>query len=88
MESETRIDITGRIGDMFPIQNPEWPMYSFGRPAYILWNEIANALVKKGWTEDEIKYWLQSKDTRWALDWSLGDMIREVAIKYAEGISK
>ena len=62
-------------------------MYSYDRPAYMLWNAIANVLINKGWTEDEIREWLQSKATRWALDGDLGEMIREVGEKYAEKLS-
>jgi hypothetical protein len=70
-------DITGKIGPLYPeaIPNPcEWPMYSFARPAYILWNAIAAELHAMKWTDTEIKAWLQAKDTRWALDGDLGDI--------------
>ena len=73
---------------MFPNTNPEWPMYSFSRPAWLLWNAIANGLIEKGWTEEEIKFWLQSKDTRWALDGDLGEEIEKLGKKYARKIEK
>jgi len=83
------IDITSRVGELFPSEKPaEWPMYSFSRPAWLLWNAIANALIEKGWTEDEIKFWLQSKDTRWALDGSLGESIVKLGREYAQKITK
>ena len=77
------IDITGKIGSMFPNEKPEWPMYSFDRAAHILWNTIANEMVKLGYSEDEIKQYLQSKSTRWALDGDLGDMLELVGQEYA-----
>lgn len=79
-------DITGKIGELYSIRNPEWPMYSFGRPAYILWNAIGEALTAKGWTEDQIRDWLQSKSPRWALDNDLGDTLRAIGKTYAEGL--
>lgn len=79
------IDITGKIGELFPSETPpEWPMYSYSRPAYMLWNAIANGLHAKGWTEDEIKNWLASRDTRYALDGDLGDAILKLGEDYAE----
>lgn len=85
--ADRNYDITGRIGDLFPIQKPEWPMYSFGRPSYMLWNAIAAGLSASGWSEDQIKEWLQSKATRWALDGDLGDDIRKLGEAYAEKIA-
>ena len=83
------IDITARIGSIHtPDERAEWPMYSYDRPAYILWNAIANVLHAKGWTEDEIKNWLQSKDARWALDFGLEESIEDLGRAYAEGIQK
>jgi hypothetical protein len=84
------LDITGKIGPLFGVvtPNPEWPMYSYERPAYMLWNAIANALHAKGWTEPQIKEWLQSKATRWALDSDLGDMIIAAGEQYAQQIAK
>ena len=80
-----QIDITGKIGELFPSASPaEWPMYSYSRPAYILWNAIANALHKKGWSEQEIKDWLQSKETRWALDGELGEQLTKLGQEYAK----
>lgn len=82
------LDISATIGPLYPIHSadnpPEWPMYSFDRPATILWNEIANRLMERGWSEKRIKEWLQSKDTRWALDGSLGDALRDLARSYAD----
>jgi hypothetical protein len=79
----TDLDITGKIGDLFPAQSPEWPMYSYSRPAGILWNSIADTLHKNGWTEEQIQVWLKSRDTRWALDGELGDKIKQLGHDYA-----
>lgn len=81
-------DLTGHIGPMFTnAQPPEWPMYSFDRPAHILWNAIAKELHAAGWSNARIKDWLQSKSTRWALDGTLGDMIASLGTDYAKTIS-
>jgi hypothetical protein len=81
------MDITGKIGDLFQLSAPpEWPMYSFSRPSWMLWDAIANALHDKGWSDSKIKDWLQSRATRWALDGSLGDAIDELGRKYAATI--
>jgi hypothetical protein len=76
---------------MFPLperQDPEWPMFSFERPATILWDAIANGLHKRGWSEAEIKEWMQSKDPRWALDGSLGDAVYKLGLAYAKQCTK
>lgn len=77
------IDITGKICDLHPSYG-DWPMYSYERPAWLLWNTIANALHDKGWTEDQIKEWLQSKDPRIALDGGLGNEIQKLGKAYVE----
>lgn len=64
MESE--YDCTGRIGPLN--DRVKWPMFSYNGPAYIVWNAIAANLHECGWSDDEIKCWLQSKLSRWALD--------------------
>ena len=83
-------DITSKVGELYYINSPEnpaeWPMYSFDRPSRILWNAIGKRLAEKGWTENQIKDWLQSKQTRWALDSSLGDMIETVGRAYADNL--
>lgn len=82
-------DCTGLIGDLYPsTEKPEWPMYSYSRPAYVLWNAIAGELNRLGWTDDEIREWLQSKHPRWALDGSLGDKLRDLGIEYAAKLEK
>lgn len=78
-------DCTGVIGPLYPAcgGNPEWPMYSFDRAAYTVWNAIAANLNKRGWSDKQIKEWLQSKSPRWALDGELSDMLVKVADEYA-----
>jgi hypothetical protein len=87
------VDITGHIGPLYDPASTtgriaEWPMYSFDRPAYVLWNAIANQLHKQGWDEDEIKAWLQSKLPRWSLDGSLGDALEQLGTEYAKTIKQ
>ena len=64
----TDTDYTGRVGPLDPLHGVDWPMYSFDRPAFCFWNGFANGLRRDGWTEDQIKNTLQSKDVRWMLD--------------------
>lgn len=79
-------DLSGHVGPMWPeiSADAQWPMYSFDRPATILWNAIGARLNEAGWSDARIKDWLQSKSTRWALDGSLGDAIADLGRKYAE----
>lgn len=81
------IDITDKIGPLW--RNPEepaWPMYSFNGPSFMLWNAIANGLHARGWSNKQIKDWLQSKGARWALDGSVGDAIEKLGREYAKQI--
>lgn len=59
------------------------PMFSFDAPSHCVWTEIANHLLNRGWSEEKIKEWLQSKQARWAMDGELGDMLRTAAAEYA-----
>lgn len=79
-------DISGKLGDLFPNKDREWPMYSYDRPSSILWNAIARKLHAAGWSDDKIKEWLQSKYSRWALDGLLGDAIETIGETYADKI--
>lgn len=82
-------DITGKIGDLFSAsRKPEWPMYSFERPAYTLWNAIAGRLKAAGWSDDQIKEWLQSKSPRRALDNELGEKLHSLGVEYADNVLK
>lgn len=83
------IDITGKIGPLNnTFINPEWPMYSYERPAYIFWNAIANGLHKAGWTEEQIREWLQSKGPRHALDFALEEKLIQLGQEYAQTLVK
>ena len=83
------IDITMKVGQLHSVhENPDWPMFSYERPASILWNAIANGLHKRGWSEDKIREWLQSKNPRYALDGSLGTAIEEIGKIFAMDAEK
>lgn len=82
-------DCSGYIGPLFDRDRKvEWPMYSFERPGSMLWNAIARGLHRRGWTDEEIKAWLQSKNPRWALDGELGDLITSIGEIYSRGLEK
>ena len=85
-------DLTCHIGPLWPERYSNdpapWPMYSFDRPAHILWNAIGAELFANGWTDDDIKSWLQSKGPRWELDGDLGDRIEALGKDYAARIMK
>ena len=79
-------DISGKIGPLYGSvnPNPEWPMYSYERPAWIVWNAVATSLHNRGWKDDAIKDWLQSKNPRWSLDGSFGEALEDLAKKWAD----
>lgn len=80
-------DISGKIGPMYPMKGaPEWPMYSYDRPANMVWNAIAGELSERGWNDDRIMRWLQSKNPRRALDGYLGEALEAVSKLYAKTI--
>lgn len=92
-EEEIRnFDITDKVCSMFneKAMNREeaWPMYSFDRAAYLLWNAIGRGMYANGWTMEEIKDWMQSKEARWALDARLGVEIEALGAKFAETAEK
>ena len=83
------IDITCKIGPLGKLacgDTPEWPMYSYERPSWILWDAVANELHRLGWTEEAIKTLLQSKSPRYALDGDLGDLLRGLGISWARAM--
>ena len=81
-------DITGKIGPLFLRKGePEWPMYSYDRPAYLLWNAIAKEWARQGYPDESIKCWLQSKCPRWELDGNLGEMITKTGRAFARRIN-
>lgn len=65
-DPERRYDCTSLLGQLG--SGKEWEMFSYDRPAYTFWNGVAKALYRRGWSDKEIKTWLQSKDSRHALD--------------------
>lgn len=80
-------DISGKIGPLFgPVisRKPEWPMYSYERPAYIVWCGVASSLHARGWSDNRVRRWLQSDAARFALDGSLGDLLDATARKWAD----
>ena len=84
-------DITSRIGPLYGRigeRAAEYPMYSYERPAYLLWNAIYNQLRAQKWTHKQAIDWLQSKNPRWSLDNTLGDMIEKIGTEFAKGITK
>ena len=80
-------DITTKVGELDEAwRPPEWPMHSFSRPSRILWNAIGQRLSEKGWSEKRIREWLQSRETRMALDGALGEELERVGREYAEHV--
>lgn len=72
-------DITADIGPMYRDGwKPKIPMYSYERPAYIFWQAVFEGLQEGGMTETQAIDWLQSKNPRWALDGSLGTILRQI----------
>jgi hypothetical protein len=79
-------DCTGLIGQLGEDAMCEWPMSSFDAPAYTVWNAIAATFNRAGWSDDQIRDWLQSKQARWAMDMDLGDVLRAAGEAYARKI--
>ena len=79
-------DITGQIGDLYPLLSPEVPMYSFSRPAYIFWQGFYDGLIKRGFTHEIAIREMQSKGVRWMLD-SEDNKLKELGAKMAESYS-
>jgi hypothetical protein len=72
---KTYRDITVDIGQ-YGNGAHEIPIYSYERPAYILWQAVFEGLIESGKTEAQAIEWLQSKSARWALDTDLGNDLR------------
>lgn len=76
-------DITLDIGPLF---REGWvaphPMYSFERPAWILWQAVFEGLQDSGMSENQAFDWLASKRARWALDGVLGGSLRTMGLAY------
>lgn len=82
---ENEYDLTMHIGGLE--SDASWPMYSFDRPAMILWNSIAKELFCNGWTDEQIREWLQSKSPRYALDDGLGEMLVKIGKYYGSHVA-
>ena len=55
---------------------------SFDAPAYTVWNAIAATFNRAGWSDHQIRDWLQSKQARWAMDMDLGEVLRAAGEAY------
>jgi hypothetical protein len=62
--------------------------YSFKRPAYIVGQALMQGMIAGGLTEAEALSLLYSKAYRWALDFSLGDSLRRLAIAEGERLAR
>lgn len=51
------------------------PMYSYVTPAYIFWEGVIAGMLKTGLSEKYVIDWLQSVETRHALDGEIGDLL-------------
>jgi hypothetical protein len=61
--------VENHIGPLYPLRdNAIHPMYSYNTPANCFWTGVVEGLRYKGWNEEEIVDWLQSKETRWLFD--------------------
>jgi len=69
----------------FTLKVGELGMYSYERPAYTLWDALANGLIDAGYSEKAALEWLRSKAARWALDGELGDAIAELGYQFGNG---
>jgi len=79
-------DCTSLLGNLE--SGRSWAMYSYDRPAYIVWNAIAAQLYDHGWTDEQIKNWLQSKSPRHDLDSDLGDMLQDLGRIYGRIVAR
>lgn len=82
-------DYTVHIMPLYEPSRPEepWPMFSYSTPSDYYWNGLANALRKRGFDNEEIKIWLQSKEARHFLD-GYGDEIATLAEKHSQEITR
>ena len=88
MTSSTHTEKTQEEMENFDITEEvqRWGMYSYERPAYMLWNEIGRELYRQGWTKEEIKALLRSKYTRWGLDGRLQSGLQAIAQQWAQSM--
>lgn len=77
-------DITGDIGPLHERGTaPTVPMYSFDRPAYVLWQAVFDGLLQRGWSEASALAWLQSKGPRHMFDGDATNWVRFVGARIA-----
>jgi hypothetical protein len=77
-------DITADIGPLYVRSEPaKIPMFSYERPAYLLWQAVFEGLQEGGWSEQQAIEWLQSKAPRFELDGALGDDLQQLGRKVA-----
>lgn len=84
-------DITADIGPMYgPVAGtaPKYPMYSYERAAYKLWQAVFEGLIAAGYSEAKAIEWLQSKSARWALDCELGDKLTAIGFEFGKAQTK
>jgi len=74
-------DITADIGPMYPNNKATVPMYSFDRPAWILWQAVYDAMRAEGCSDEQAIAWLQGRGPRMELDGGLGDKVRVLGIE-------
>lgn len=81
-------DLSLKVGPLDRIgRTRKWPMYSYERPADIVWGALIQVLYEeKGWSQRHIRWWLTSRHCRWALDGSLGDGLTEAARAFARNL--
>lgn len=86
MRDKTYRDISCDIGPLYPLHKntePKYPMYSYKRAAYSLWQGVFNALIDQGRTEEEAFDVLMSKHMRWALDGKLAEALQQFGYEFA-----
>lgn len=71
---DAKQDFSARVGELH--------MYSYDRPAYMVWDAIMNALMTKGYSQAAAEQWLKSKAARWACDGELGDALVSAALEF------
>jgi hypothetical protein len=64
-----------------PVKPDQIRMYSYERPANMIWNAIMNGMRQGGMTEKQAFEWLQSKSPRWMLDGEFGDLLNEIGLQ-------
>ena len=82
MKTREVTDISADIGPMAHHASipASIPMYSYSRPAVILWQAVFEGMIESGKTEKQAIEWLQSKGPRFCLDGDLGEQIRAMGL--------